>query len=67
VSPEALHPRIADVRSAKLANPNLAPAIHWLQSRTPIGRLSEIEIWETLHRMTEQGGFSITHEGNPLP
>jgi len=43
--------RISDKQTAVSGNAQLQPAIAWLHSNTPMCRLSQLEIYETLQAM----------------
>ena len=59
--------RLADQATAYANNAHLAPAILWLKSNTPIGRLSDLEVYEAIVNATTNGGFAITVSSNSIP
>jgi hypothetical protein len=59
--------RLADFATAETNNSHLAPAILWLKNNTPLARLSDLEIWETIANAVTNGTFVITYGGNSIP
>lgn len=59
--------RLADFATAQTNNVHLAPAITWLKANTPLGRLSDLEVWELLANAVTNGTFVITYGGNSIP
>lgn len=43
--------RIVDKSTATTGNAQLTAAMHWLRNNTPMSRLSELEVYETLQAM----------------
>ena len=59
--------RLADFATAETNNAHLGPAIAWLKSNTPLVRLSDIELYETIQNAVTNGTFVITYGGNSVP
>ena len=59
--------RLADYQAAIAGNVHLAPAIAALAAATPLGRLTNIEIFEAIQNAVANGGFVITFSGNSIP
>ena len=59
--------RLADAATAYAANAHLEPAMLWLRNNTPLGRLSELELYEAIANAVTNGTFVITYGGNSIP
>lgn len=61
--------RLADWSTANTSNTFLPQAVAWLRSHTPMGRLSDLEVFEVLQAASSGGGgpFVITYNTHAVP